>query len=105
MCCAAGERLGRILPDARCIVLPRSGHSPLLERNFSLLRLLIRARVLPPSPFITATTEAETKSEASEAVEASADAQDSSEIANNSKQPAPPAVQSRSKRATVPPDA
>lgn len=92
---AAGDRLARILPHAKTIVLPRSGHAPLLERNFSLLRLLIRTRVLPPSPFTTDSTRSEYEQEAS--VVASSD-----ETA--SKSAALAIAQNVSQRVTVPPD-
>lgn len=42
----AGARLQRIIPGARRVVLPESGHAPLLEKPISLLDLLIRTEVV-----------------------------------------------------------
>ena len=43
----AGARLQRLLPDARRIVLPYSGHTPMLEHSFSITNILTRAGILP----------------------------------------------------------
>lgn len=66
---AAGDRLGRILPHSKCIVLPQSGHAPLLERNVNFLRLLIRARVLSSVPYTNQDSTANGTKEAQSVVE------------------------------------
>jgi hypothetical protein len=46
--CAAGARLERLLPSARRVLLPNSGHAALLERGFSLASTLQSAGFAGP---------------------------------------------------------
>eukprot|EP00892_Ulva_mutabilis_P006065 jgi/Ulvmu1/3830/UM018_0042.1 len=45
-----GARLQRVIPGARRVILPESGHAPMLEKGFSLLDLLCRTQVAVAMP-------------------------------------------------------
>lgn len=43
-----GARLARLMPSARRVILPDSGHAALLERGFSMAKVLAQQDFLPP---------------------------------------------------------
>lgn len=60
---SAGARLQRVIPGAKRVVLPESGHAPMLERTVNLLDLLIRTQLVPARAFTQGAAESSTRND------------------------------------------